>query len=182
MLKLDIPETEFFNSETEEFIEVKAQTLTLEYSLVAISKWEQEYGKPFLKEIENNIPLDEMQDFIRCMTITQNVDPIVYKTINVDMCNKVVKYMEKPMTATTFSNEKPSTKKETVTNELVYYWMSALQIPFTPCEKWHFNRLMTLIKVASEKNQPPKKMSKGDILRQNNSLNAMRRAKYKSRG
>ena len=70
----------------------------------------------------------------------------------------------------------------TITNELIYYWMSALQIPFSPCEKWHINRLMTLIRVASIEQQPPKQMSKRDIMAQNKSLNAARRAKLKSRG
>jgi hypothetical protein len=94
--------------------------------------------------------------------------------------------MEDPMTATTV-NEKNIPKGgpragKTVTSELVYYWMTALNIPFDPCQKWHFNRLMTLIRVASIEQQPPKKMSKRDIMAQNKSLNAARKARLHSRG
>ena len=74
-----------------------------------------------------------------------------------------------------------SGKKQIITSELIYYWMTALNIPFE-CQRWHLNRLMTLIEVAGIKNQPAKKMSKKDIAAQNRSLNAARRAKMNSRG
>ena len=179
MLQITIPDTELYDEDTREFYYVKKKTLTLEYSLVAISKWESKWKKPFTESKTRTV--EEMQDFIKCMTITQNVDPMLYKAINIDTINEVIDYMNDPMTATTFSNEKNSSKKEIVTSELVYYWMSALQLPME-CQKWHFNRLMVLIHIASEKNQPPKKMPKGDIFRQNKAINAQRRAKYKSRG
>ena len=122
------------------------------------------------------------------MTITQNVDPLVYSALTRENYEEILKYMESPMTATVI-NEKNIPKGgagrmggRTITNELIYYWMSALQIPFSPCEKWHINRLMTLIRVASIEQQPPKQMSKRDIMAQNKSLNAARRAKLKSRG
>lgn len=180
MLSITIPETELYDEETEEFISVKETKLVLEYSLVAVSKWESKWKIPFLEDNEKTI--EQMQDFVRCMTITQNINPNVYRVINVDILEDVVKYIGDPMTATTFSNlsHEPKTG-EKVTSEMIYYWMSALQIPFE-CQKWHLNRLLVLIRIANEKNQPPKKMSKGDILRQNKALNAQRRAKFKTRG
>lgn len=181
MLTIQIPETELFDENTNEFIKIKGRTITLEHSLVSVSKWESKWKEPFLEKTERTI--EQMQDYIRCMTLTQNVDPLSYKAIDIDTINRVIEYMGDPMTATTFSNNGGhNAKKEVVTNELVYYWMSALQIPFDPCQKWHLNRLMVLIKIASEKNQPPKKMSKSEIMRQNKALNAQRRAKYKTRG
>jgi hypothetical protein len=99
-----------------------------------------------------------------------------------DVIKGVLEYIEDPMTATTFSNNKKEAKKgEFITSELVYYWMTALNIPME-CQKWHFNRLMTLIRIAGEKNQPPKKMSKNEILSRNKALNAQRRAKLRSKG
>ena len=59
--------------------------------------------------------------------------------------------------------------------------LAAAQIPFS-CEKWHLNRLMTLIRVCSEKNTPSKKMNRRDILSQNKALNAARRKASGSKG
>ena len=86
------------------------------------------------------------------------------------------------MTATYFRDDKiMGQSRETVTSELIYYWMIALNIPFE-CQKWHLNRLFALIKVCSIKNKPPKKMSKAEIARQQAELNAARRKKYNSKG
>lgn len=180
MLSIIVPETELYDENTEEFTFVKETKLVLEYSLVAISKWESKWKIPFLESEEKTI--EQMIDLVRCMTITQNVKPDVYKAISMDILQEVINYIGDPMTATTFSNTQHNAKNaEKVTSELIYYWMTALQIPME-CQKWHLNRLMVLIRVANEKNQPPKKMSKADIFRQNKALNAQRRAKFKTRG
>lgn len=172
---------EAYDESTGKFITVKKQTLVLKHTLVSISKWESIFKKPFISDKQMSI--EELQEYIKCMTLTQNVDPNVYKVIPNDILNEIVMYMNDPMSATWFSDNAPKQAKtgEVVTSELVYYWMTALNIPMA-CEKWHFNRLMTLIRIAGEKNQPPKKMSKNDILKQNRALNAKRRAKMRSRG
>ena len=87
------------------------------------------------------------------------------------------------MTATTFSNngQKGGSNGEVLTSELIYYYMIASNIPFE-CQKWHLNRLITLIRVCSIKNQPPKKMGKGELMKRNASLNAARRKQLNSRG
>lgn len=127
--------------------------------------------------------MEELRDYVRCMTLTQNVNPNVYLALTAPMLNDIVAYMNEQQTATWFSNSTDNKQKngEVITSELVYYWMTAANIP-KECEKWHFSRLMTLIRIAGEKNQPPKKMKKNDIYKQNQALNAMRRAKLKSRG
>lgn len=187
MLTITIPGGEFYDEENERFFETKGKTIVIEHSLVSISKWESKWKKPFIETLNNwskmpeSINLDEILDYIRCMTLTQNVDPVVYRTIPAQTINDIFEYMNDPMTATWFRNEERNKKGEVVTSELVYYWMTALNIPFE-CKKWHFNRLMVLIRIASEKNQPPKKMNKNNILKQNRSLNAQRRARMRSRG
>ena len=59
--------------------------------------------------------------------------------------------------------------------------MISLGIPFE-CQKWHLNRLITLIRVVSEENAPKKKMSDREILTQQAELNAKRRAELNSKG
>ena len=179
MLEIVIPEVELWDEGNQKFIKVKEQTLRLEHSLVSLSKWESKWGKPFLTK--QNKTNEETIDYIKCMTLTQNVDPIVYSCITNNNIIQINDYIGAPMTATTFSNEQGKPNREIITAEIIYYWMIALNIPFE-CQKWHLNRLLTLIKVCSVKNQPDKKMSKKDVLNRNASLNAMRRQQLNSKG
>lgn len=180
MFQLKIDDAMFFDEATETRVMVKGQTLQLEHSLVSIAKWESKWKKPFLSR--EGRTREETIDYIRFMTITQNVNPMLYSMITDEQIMEVQKYMDDPMSATTFTKQegKGGTSRPT-TNEEIYYAMAAYQIPFT-CEKWHLNRLLTLIRVADEKNKPKKNMSRGDLARRTRSLNAARRAKMHSRG
>ncbi len=181
MLQITIPETELFDEVHQEFIYIgKPVTLTLEHSLVSISKWEARWKKPYLSDDPKTV--EETIDYIRCMTITQNVDPKVYYALTMQNYKDIEEYIKDPHTATTIKDRgRPQNNGEGVTSELVYYWMCAYQIPFE-AQKWHFNRLMTLIRIAGIKNSPDKKMSHKDAMAQQRSLNAARRARSKSRG
>lgn len=180
MLKITIPETENWDEINECFIYTKEQVLTLEHSLVSISKWESKWHKPFIEN--NNMSAEELIDYIRCMTLTQNVDPNVYYAIDRKSIEKINKYIHDPMTATWFSERTgPKGDKQIVTSEIVYYWMISLQIP-VEFQKWHFNRLMTLIRVCNEKNAPAKKMTRKEILERNRALNEARRKQMNSNG
>ena len=180
MLIITIPATEMFNEKTNQFFTLKEQTLQLEHSLVSLSKWESKWGKPFLSKEEKSIA--ETIDYIKCMTITQNVDPNVYTRLSRENIEAINNYIEAPMTATTFyGDEQKGRSKEIVTSELIYYWMIALNIPME-CQRWHLNRLLTLVRVCNVKNAPPKKRSRGEIMRHNAALNASRRKQLNSRG
>lgn len=180
MLKIVVPATEFWDEAREEFIYKKEQTLQLEHSLVSLSKWESKWHKAFLGKQEKTE--EEIIDYVRCMTLTQNVDPSVYVRLSMDNYKAINAYIESPMTATCFAEEKAKgSQKETVTSELIYYWMIALNIP-VEFQKWHLNRLLTLIKVCSIKNSPPKKHSRKEIMSRNAAINAARRSKYHSKG
>ena len=149
MLEITIKSCELFDEEKEEFITIPEQTIKLEHSLVSLSKWESKWCKPFLSKEDKSY--EETIDYIKCMTLTQNVNPIIYGLIDRDSMKQITKYIEAPMTATTFYDDKNSKhSREIVTAELIYYWMISLQIPFE-CQKWHLNRLLTLIKVCSIK-------------------------------
>lgn len=180
MLRIVIPATELWDRSTREFITTKGQTLQLEHSLVSLSKWESKWCKPFLTKDRKTV--EETIDYIRCMTLTQNVDPYVYSALTNEHIEQVNKYIEAPMTATWFAEDKNSKpNREQITSELIYYWMIALNIPFE-CQKWHLNRLLTLVRVCNVKNQPPKKMSKKDLIARNAKLNAERRKLMNTRG
>lgn len=174
MLQITILPIELYDEEKSIFTYSKEQVLQLEHSLVSLSKWESKWLKPFLSKGDKTT--EETIDYIRCMTLTQNVDPIVYNYTSQDNINEVNNYINAPMTATTFRKmEKVITNREIITAEIIYYWMVSFNIPFE-CQKWHLNRLLTLINVCNIKNQPSKKMTPREILSQNRSLNASRRA------
>lgn len=179
MLTITIPSQELFNDETQEFVSIKGCTLQLEHSLVSLSKWESKWNKPFLSREKKSIA--ETLDYIRCMTITQNVNPEIYNFLTDKNIDDINNYIDAPMTATTFSDNGSKNNREIVTSELIYYWMISLNVPME-CQKWHLNRLLTLIRVCNVKNTPPKKMSRKEIMSRNAALNAARRKKLNSKG
>ena len=180
MLIITIPENEIYDEYRNKFVHVKEHTLRLEHSLISLSKWESKWNKAFLTKQEKT--LEETIDYIRCMTLTQNVQPEVYYCLTADNIADVNNYISLPMTATVFSNNgKTGTNREIVTSELIYYWMITLNIPFE-CQKWHLNRLLTLVQVCNVKNTPPKKMSKKELANRNRALNEARRRQLNTRG
>lgn len=179
MLKITIPPSEQYDPVNNLFYNIKEQSLVLEHSLVSISKWESKWHKPFISK--DSKTWEETIDYIRCMTLTQNVDPLVYNNINQRIIDEVNEYIDAPMTATWFPKDKMPPNREVVTAEIIYYWMIALNVPFE-CQKWHLNRLLTLIRVCNVKNAPSKKMSKREILSRNRALNESRRKARNSKG
>lgn len=183
MLHITIPESEEqYDAANNEFFKVKEQSLQLEHSLVSISKWESKWHKPFLgKGSKTDI---EMIDYIRCMSLTQNVDPNVFAFIDAATVQQIVDYIYDPHTATWFTDitgELGGSSDEIITSELIYYWMITLNIP-VEFQKWHLNRLTTLIRVCNAKNSPPKKMSKRDIMARNKAINEARRRAANTKG
>jgi len=180
MLQITIPAIELWDEQKQEFVNRKEQTLQLEHSLVSLSKWESKWHKAFLGQAEKTD--EETRDYIRCMTITQNVDPEVYMYLTRDHFKQIQDYIQAPMTATTFTEDKTAKgRRQIITAEVIYSWMISLQIPIE-FQKWHLNRLLTQIRTCSVMNQSPKKMSKRDVARQNAALNAARRQRLNSKG
>jgi len=180
MLQVTIPARELFDESRREFVQIKSETLQLEHSLVSLSKWESKWKKPFLgKDSKTD---EEILDYIRCMTITQNVSPHTYLCIPPEAFSQIIEYIQAPMTATWFTEHGGSKKRnEVITAEVIHYWMIAQNIPME-CQKWHLNRLMTLIQVCSLKNQPQKKMGTKEMLTQQRTLNEARKAQFNTKG
>lgn len=181
MLRIEIPvESERWDEELGEFIIPPGAIIDLEHSLVSVSKWESKWCKPFFSKAEKTS--EEILDYISMMAITPDVQPEVWNGLTQQNVNDIRAYIDAPMTATTFGKEtRPANNREVITSELIYYWMIALNIP-PEYQHWHINRLLTLIRVCNIKNAPPKKQSKGDIMRRNAALNAERRARLNSKG
>ena len=180
MLKITIPGQEFWDEEKEVFVNTKGVTLQLEHSLVSLSKWESKWHKPFLGTGDH--PGAATVESRRCIPLTQNVNPSVYDFITNEIIGQVSDYIDDSMTATWFSKEdKGSPNREVITAEIIYYWMIALNIPFE-CQKWHLNRLLTLIRVCNVKNAPPEKLSQKEITKRTAAITAARRKAHKSNG
>ena len=158
VLDLFVPGKEFWNSELQEFIYTKDITLHLKHSLVSLTRWEQHYKRRFLDDGPKNE--EEYRFYIQCMTLNKDVDPLVYTVLQEDDIKKVTDYLHDSMTATTLPKQNNNhSNSEKLSSELIYYYMSALNIPFE-CEKWFLNNLIILISIASIKNNPQEKKSK----------------------
>lgn len=180
MLRLTVQMSpEGWDEAKEEFVEATTQTLQLEHSLISLSKWESKWCKPFLSNDKKTT--EEVVDYIKFMTLN-SVDPEIYNRLSAENFEQIDKYINAPMTATTFSeNSQGKTNREIITSELIYYWMVALNIPFE-CQKWHLNRLLTLVRVCNIKNQPPKKKNRRETASNYAALNAARRKQMNSKG
>jgi len=189
MLTIEVPGKEDWDAVREEFICRKAATLVLEHSLLSLSKWESKWHVPFLTEKTGLTP-EQMQDYVRCMTLNKGVPDDVYARLTEENCTAIYTYINDPMTATWFREDEkekaagPRSRKSTgsvPTSEVLYYDMVELGIPFE-CEKWHLNRLLTLIRVCEEKHKPAKKVSRNERNAQRRALNAKRKKALGTRG
>ena len=186
MLKITIGGIEYYDEAEEEFKQVPEYKLQLEHSLVSISKWESRNKKPYLDN-DTKMTVSETIDYVRCMNMTQNIPDDAFNQLSRDNIVAINDYINDPMTATTFGTPikqtglKTGDKEIIKTSEQVYYLMQMYGIPHV-CEKWHFNRLMTLIKIHDIKNSPKTKMSRSEIIEENRRRNEERKKKYNTKG
>jgi hypothetical protein len=171
---------EGFDDAKQEFAIVNGVELQLEHSLVALSKWESIFEKPFLGEDEKTT--EEVVGYIKAMVVGPDIPPEVFSKLSEKNFAEIDAYINRKMTATWFS-ELPGAPKsrEIVTSELIYYWLVTFNIPFE-CETWHLNRLFTLIRIFNIKNAAPKKMSRSELAARNRALNEQRRKQLNSSG
>ena len=179
MLEITVPGIELYDEDANEFIYHEDKKILLEHSLVSISKWESTWCKPFLSGKDKTA--EEVLDYVKCMTITEGVTDDIYARLTQDNFLAINDYIGRPMTATTFPAEQNKGSREIITSEIIYYWMVSFNIPFE-CQYWHLNRLLTLVRVCNVKNNPPKKMSKNEVLSRHKALNEARRKQFNTRG
>jgi hypothetical protein len=180
MLRITIPLQEGFDEATSEFTVLEGVTLDLEHSLVSLSKWESKYELPFLSTV--NKTEDQTLDYVRMMILGEIPPEDQLRRLSAANIKEINEYIDSKMTATWFSpREQAKTSGETVTAEIIYYWMISLGIPFE-CETWHLNRLITLIQVCNIKNAPKKKMTRQQQMAEQRALNEARRKATGSSG
>jgi hypothetical protein len=184
MLTVRVILSEGFNNETQKFVPLETFELQFEHSLASLSKWESKFEKPFISGDPKNA--EESLGYITCMTLTPDVPPGVFnslfnKAFNKAAIDEINNYINAKMTATWFGDQPPAPSREVITAEIIYYWMVTFNIPFE-CEKWHLNRLFTLIRVCDQKNKPVKKLSHNELALRNRQLNEQRRALYNTSG
>lgn len=179
MLPITIPYQRLWDEKKEEFVYIKETKLQLEHSLISLSKWESKWCKPFFSKRPKTD--EETLDYIKCMTLTQNVDPEVYKYIPDKVLDEVLEYIEAPMSALRFLDDKSSTGKELITYEVIYNWMFQHNVPFE-CRKWHLNQLLSLLRYCNSKNTKQKPRSQAEIWKDFAEINKRNREKYNSKG
>lgn len=181
MLQILVPTSDDvgWDEEAEEFVPMDTFVLEMEHSLVSLSKWEAHFEKPFIGTEKS---VDEILWYIQAMTLTPEVPKVIFSRLTKQNYEEINAYIEAKMTATWFSEEKNQRgPRETITSEVIYYWMIAHNIPFS-CEEWHLNRLITLVQVCNRMNAPKKKMTREEIIQRNRALNAQRRAQMGTTG
>lgn len=180
MLRIIIEGDESFNDATQTFETFDDVVLDLEHSLLSVSKWESEYQKPFLAA--GSKTTEEIFGYLRAMVVTPNWDPDVLYRCSQETIDKIQHYIDSSQSATTFGTM-PERRGpgEVITSELIYYWIVSFNIPFE-VERWHLNRLFSLIRIFNIKNSKQKKMSRSEIAQRNRDLNERRKAELGTRG
>lgn len=180
MLEIEIGGGERFDERESKFIPLPSKKVRLEHSLKSLAKWESKWKKPFLSK--DKITREETIDYIRCMEVTGQVDPTLFDLMTPKQIEAIDAYINDKMTATTINRRGPQKRSnEIVTSEIIYFWMIQHGIP-PEYDKWHLNRLLTLIEVCGVKGNPGKKMGRQEQMSQQRALNAARRAKLNSKG
>lgn len=181
MLKIEVPGDELWDENNEEFVPAgNGVTLLLEHSLVSISDWESKTRKRFFDATEKT--QEEIMEYIKSMTINKNVDPSCYTRLTPENIQDITEYIKDDHTATTFrADQVHGHNNESVTSELIYYWMIDNGVP-VEFQKWHIGRLLALLRICNIKKQPEKKVPMNETMKSNAALNAARKARLGTHG
>jgi hypothetical protein len=176
MLEIHVAMEESFDEKNNRFVATKTVKVRLEHSLVSASKWESVWKIAFLSK-KDKTP-QETLSYVKFMILNDELPPGVFQKLVENHMAKIEEYIADEMTATKlYTDPNAPQSRETITTELIYYWMISLQIP-VEFQHWHLNRLITLIRTVNLKNTPKRKMSVAD----RRALNKSRLAKHNTRG
>lgn len=176
MLEIDVPTAESYDETTSKFVTTDACTVRLEHSLLSVSKWECVWKEAFLGRKEKTT--EQTLSYVRLMVLNDDLPPGVWDSLVTNHLEKIRDYIADSMTATRLPTDPNAPQsREATTSELIYYWMISLNVP-VEFERWHLNRLLTLIRVINFKNTPQKKMT----MSERRNLNRQRLSRRGGRG
>ena len=159
-----------------EVIDCPGFTLKIEHSLLAISKWESRFRKPYLEQKE--FTYEEFVYYVECMALNPEDLPDDWvNKLTMDSAKEIQAFIEDKPSATVIKRqpEKPGGSKRFTTSELIYAYMAQARIPYS-AETWNIYRLLNVLEIISIDNNPDKKkVSKADTLRKYRAMNAARR-------
>jgi hypothetical protein len=172
MLTITVLGEEHWDQENEKFVYPDSFKLELEHSLVSLSKWESKWEVPFLGEKPKTTEM--VLDYIECMILTPDPPADWISKLSKENIEEITAYFDSKQSATWFNDHHPEPKTgETITSELVYYWLDICDIDWQ-AQYWHLNRLLTLVKIHTVKQAKPKPMSRSEMLRRRRALNKQR--------
>jgi len=135
--------------------------LQFEHSLLSLSKWESKHLKPFMSNAMKKP--SEMIEYFEDMIVTPDVDRNLVYALDPEQLDALATYINASKTASSVpKDQKPQFSQETITSELIYYWMTAMKINWE-AQTWHLSRLMILIEITNYKMQPEKKRSVREV-------------------
>lgn len=181
MLRIEIPLQKLFDEEHKRLVTVPAVTLEFEHSLVSLSKWESEFKQAFLNEKRQKTS-EMTRRYLELMLLTPVEDFTVLSRLTPSHAKQIGEYINDRQSAT-YLPKMPgsSSSREIVTSELIYYWMTILQIPWS-AETWNLNRLLTLIDLTNRKNNPQKNTNNAESAKERYRINEERKKKYNTSG
>ena len=180
MIQIDLGTLEYYDEESNEFHYEDGGVVRFEYSLKAMYQWEAKWGIPFLKGEYTD---EGLKDFFHMMAL----DPLDKRFLTKPVMEELAEYIGSTQTATRFSqprshqNGNKFSIGKIYTSEEIYGLMFMNQIPIE-FEERNLNRLLTILRVITNYNQPKEKMSQEDILAENRRLNEERKRKYGTKG
>lgn len=183
MIEITIKGIEGFDQTTQTFIPApKDRTIRLEHSLISLSKWEEQTKRRFLSKVSGPQTKEDWILYMQCMSLDGPIDPLLLACMTEEQFKRVVAYIQDNRTATTIQRvDKPGRKNKELSSELLYYYMSALQLPYF-AEKWHLSRLLTLIDVANDQQSGGKKTNYKDTLKHYSQLNERNKRRFHTKG
>lgn len=176
MLVIEVVTSESYDETTEQFVPGEKVRLELEHSLVSLSKWEEIHEKPFLSSAKRTD--EETISYVKTMIVGEEPSPEVFYHLIKNHLGEIMTYVSAKKSGTHLTAQTPgSGRRETITAELIYYWMTEMNVDMS-FQHWHLNKLFTYLRLHALKRTPAKKLT----LAERRALNEERRKAWNTTG
>lgn len=171
MLKITLGPYEAYDNVNNEFVTYPEKEYVFNFNLVVLDKWESKHRKRLLDN--EDITQKEYLDFFACMCDSDDLNVNLLTSSEYDTIRR---YMDDAPTATVIPNKKKKAggRKTIFTSEIIYGYMSILNIPYE-WETKNLNKLIVLINTISSLQSPPEKMTREESMEEHRRLILERR-------